>query len=271
MIETESLTQPRSSARAGRVKESRVDGSKVARQTDRMRAIALALVIASFAAPAFAQEEAARIVAPPPPAVGPTMATLSLTPPDGIGDLGPSDAERFATLRLGHREARNTEGIALLGYGGASIVAGALAAGIGSQDERWVGFGVGTAIWGAINAIFTLIFFDLDGHVLREIEQGRTLRGRELDRAREDWAASQYSTAATVAVNAGLDIFYIVGGILLFVIADQVNDLQWLEGYSIAMTAQGVGLLAFDLTTWIAAAQRGDAARSLFRDPEGQE
>lgn len=236
-----------------------------------MRAIGVVLACLLVATPALAQDDeaAARIVAPPPSSTS-SAATLSLTPPDGVGDLGPSDAERFATLRLGHREARNTEGIALLGFGGASIVFGALSAGIGYQDERWLGFGVGTMVWGALNALFTLIFFDLDGHVLRDIEAGRAMRGRELDHAREDWAASQYSTASTIAVNAGLDIFYIVGGILLFVIADQMTpDLQWLEGYAIAMTAQGTGLLAFDMTTWIAAAQRGDATRELFRDPEG--
>ena len=107
--------------------------------------------------------------------------------------------------------------------------------------------------------------------MLRDIASGRNLRGRELDRAREDSAASQYSTAATIAGNAGLDIFYIVGGILFFVIADQMTpDLAVARGaMRIAMTAQGTGLLAFDMTTWIAAAQRGDATRELFRDPEG--
>ena len=234
-----------------------------------MRAIAFTLAFLVLAAPALAQDDQAARIAAPPPSVPPSSAaTLSLTLADPLGE---ANANRFADLRIAHREARNTEGIALLGFGGASIIMGALSAGIGYQDERWLGFGVGTMIWGALNAAFTLIFFDLDGSLLRNIESGRALRGRELDQAREDWAASQYSTATTIAVNAGLDIFYIVGGILLFVVADQmVPDMQWLEGYAIAMTAQGTGLLAFDLTTWIAAAQRGDAARELFRDPEGE-
>ncbi len=238
-----------------------------------MRALVLGILLASAAiAPrAAAQDDAAaaRVVAPsPPPPPGPpasqASATLSLTLPD---PLGQANADRFADLRLAHREARNAEGVVLLAFGAASIVFGALAAGIGYQDERWVGFGVGTAIWGALNAAFSPIFFDLDGGTLRRIEADRSLRGDALDEAREDWAASQYSTATTIAVNAGLDVFYILGGILLFVVADQmVPDLQWLEGYAIAMTAQGTGLLAFDLSTWIAAAQRGDATRTLFRE-----
>ena len=243
-----------------------------------MRApIALCLVLATALAPgaALAQEEAARIAAPiiapppPPPPPGPSGAhlTVSLADPDGE-----ALANRFADLRLAHRRARETEGYVLLAYGAASIVMGALAAGIGYQDERWVGFGVGSAIWGVLNAAFCPIFFDLGGGTLRRIEADRGLRGDALDDAREDWAAAQYGTATTIAVNAGLDIFYIATGILLFVIADQMTpDLQWLEGYAIAMTAQGTGLLAFDLPTWIAAQQRGDETRVLFRDDEAEE
>lgn len=238
-----------------------------------MRArIALSFVLAAalLPAPALAQDEAARIaapiIAPPPPAPpsGPTSATLSVS----LRDLeGEALANRFADLRLSHRRARETEGYVLLAYGAASIVMGALAAGIGYQDERWLGFGLGSAVWGVLNAAFCPIFFDLDGGTLRRIEADRGLRGDALDRAREDWAAAQYGTATTIAVNAGLDIFYIATGILLFVIADQMTpDLQWLEGYAIAMTAQGTGLLAFDLPTWIAAQQRGDETRMLFRE-----
>lgn len=240
-----------------------------------MRLASLLVVVLVACAPALAlaqddaaSGEAARIVAPPPPDGGPTHATLTVMPPDPLGE---ARAERFATLRLAHQSARDTEGAVLIGYGGASMVFGALAAGIGYQDERWVGFGLGTLIWGALNAAFSLIFFDVDGHTHRQIEEGRALRGDALDQAREDWAAAQYATAANVAVNAGLDVFYILGGIALFVIADQMTpDLQWLEGYAIAMTAQGTGLLAFDVSTWIAAAQRGDATRTLFRDEEAE-
>ncbi len=201
------------------------------------------------------------------PAPSTTPPSLTLSAPDRLGAV---DADRLAALRLAHREARTSEGIVLLGYGLASIVAGVLAAGIGNQDERWLALGLGTAGWGAINALFSVFLFDLGNGRLRDIESGRSLRGDGLDRAREDWAADQYSTAALIAVNAGLDIFYLATGILLFIIGDQMApDLQALQGYGIAMAAQGTGLLAYDLTTWIAATQRGDQARTLFRDPAG--
>jgi hypothetical protein len=225
-----------------------------------MRALLLVLVVicASTASRAHGQEDA-------PPPVAPSV---QLTEPEHLGAL---DAERLATLRLAHREARTTEGVVLLGYGLASIVAGALAAGIGNQDDRWLGFGLGTAGWGLINAIFSIFLFDLGDGRLHQIESDRALRGDALDHAREDWAADQYGTGAVIAVNAGLDVFYIVTGILLFVIADQMApDLQALQGYGIAMAAQGTGLLAYDLTTWIAASQRGDAARTLFREAEAE-
>lgn len=196
--------------------------------------------------------------------VSPSAATLTVTEPESR--WGAADADRLATLRLAHRDARTAEGIVLLGYGVASIVVGALTAGIGYQDDRWLGFGLGTAGWGLINSIFSVFLFDLGNGRLRDIEAGRSLRGDGLDQAREDWAADQYNTAAVIAVNAGLDVFYVVTGVLLFVIGDQMlPDQQFLEGYGIAMAAQGTGLLAYDLITWIAAAQRGDQARTLFR------
>lgn len=225
------------------------------------RALVLGLVVTcvSGAAGAHAQEA-------PTPSLAPSTAGLTLSAPE---HLGGRDADRLASLRLAHRDARTTEGIVLLGYGLASIVVGALAAGIGYQDDRWLGFGLGTAGWGAINAIFSIFLFDPGDARLRSIESARSLRGDVLDHAREDWAADQYSTAATIAVNAGLDVFYVVTGILLFVIAGQMTpELQSLEGYGIAMAAQGTGLLAYDLTTWIAATQRGDQARMLFREAE---
>lgn len=227
------------------------------------RALVLGLVVTCFSGAAIAHAQDDTV-----PSVAPSTASLVLSAPER---LGATDADRLASLRLSHRDARTTEGIVLLGYGLASIVVGALAAGIGNQDERWLGFGLGTAGWGVINAIFSVFLFDLGDARLRSIESGRSLRGDALDHAREDWAADQYSTAATIAVNAGLDVFYVVTGILLFVIADQrMPDEQWLQGYGIAMAAQGTGLLAYDLTTWIAAAQRGDQARTLFREAEAE-
>jgi hypothetical protein len=183
--------------------------------------------------------------------------------------LDAAAADRLASLRLSQREARHTEGYVLLGWALASVVGGGVIAGAGYQDERWLGAGLGTLGWGAINALFSIFLFDLSGGQLRDIEADRALRGRELDVAREDWAAGQYSTAAIIAVNAGLDVFYVATGILLWVIAAQsAPELRWLEGYGAAMAVQGGALLGYDVTTWIAASQRGDEARALFRDDD---
>lgn len=185
---------------------------------------------------------------------------------DAAASLGASDAERLAALRRGHRDARRDEGLVLLSYGLASIALGAVAAGVGHQDERWLGFGLGTLGWGAIDALLSLLLLDLGGGQLRALDADRALRGVALDHAREDWAAGQYRSGAVLAANAGLDVFYVVTGALLFVIGARSSpELGWLEGYGIAMASQGTGLLAYDVITWIAATQRGDQARSLFR------
>jgi hypothetical protein len=185
--------------------------------------------------------------------------------------LGEVQANQLADRRLRHRQARIDEGIGLLAFALASVVVGggtAIAGFLASpEDTRWMSIGIGTAGWGAINAIFSVILFDLGGGNLRDIEADRALRGRELDWAREDAARDSYGSAAVVAVNAGLDVFYITAGILLFIIGDQaMPDDQWLEGYGIAMASQGTALLVFDLTTWFAATARGDELRELFRD-----
>lgn len=197
------------------------------------------------------------------------MASATLAFP---ATLDGAAADRLAALRLSHRQARHTEGYVLLGWALASVVGGGVTAGAGYQDERWLGAGLGTLGWGAINALFSIFLFDLSGGQQRDIEADRALRGRALDLAREDWAAGQYSTAAIIAVNAGLDVFYVATGILLWVIAAQTSpELRWLEGYGAAMAVQGGALLGYDVTTWIAASQRGDEARTLFRDEEASE
>jgi hypothetical protein len=234
--------------------------------------VSVLLFVGSLAAPAAAQTEAESADAPSP---------LALAVPDAgtaasydVG-LGVAQANELADLRLRHRQVRIDEGIGLLVFGLASVVLGGATAIAGfaasPQDTRWLSLGIGTAGWGAINAIFSVFLFDLGGGTLRDIDADRALRGRALDWAREDAARDQYGTATLIAVNAGLDVFYVVAGILLFVIGDQaLPDDQWLEGYGIAMAAQGTALLAYDVSTWIAATARADETRELFRD-EGLE
>ncbi len=176
-------------------------------------------------------------------------------------------AAELAELRLRDREARIAEGWVLVGYGGSSIAAGAVLSGIGAEqgDERLLAAGLGTIGWGAINALFSLFLMDLSGDVARDIEADRSARGADLVAAREDAARDQWSTATLIAVNAGLDVFYVVTGILLALLGDAAGPGDWaydgregLIGYGAAMSAQGAGLLIYDVVTWLFAQERGD-------------
>jgi hypothetical protein len=226
------------------------------------------LAASALSAPAMAQTESAETDA--------SRAVVDVAAIDEASDGDARLAEELFDLRLRHRQTRIDEGIGLLAFGLASLVVGGATAIAGfaasPQDTRWMSLGVGTAGWGAINAIFSVFLFDLGGATLRDIEADRALRGRELDWAREDAARDQYGTATLIAVNAGLDVFYVAAGILLFIIGDQaLPDDQWLQGYGIAMASQGTALLAYDVTTWIAASARGDETRELFRADEAIE
>jgi hypothetical protein len=229
-----------------------------------MRALVVALVLAA-ASVAHAQD-AERVAAPTPAPSEPSVAVMTVHLADAEDE---ARALRLHDVRLSHRAGRETEGFGLMIYGLASIVFGGVVAAVGYQDERVLGFGLGTVLWGALNAAFSPIFFDLDGGTRRRIDADLSLRGEALDHAREDWAADQYRNAAGISVNVGLDVFYAVTGALLSVIGWLITPEQrWLEGYGVAMGAQGLGLLAFDLTTWMTAEARGEETRRLFRDPE---
>lgn len=55
-----------------------------------------------------------------------------------------------------------------------------------------------------------------------------------------------------------------VTGVLLAVIANLLDAPEpALEGYGVAMAAQGVGLLAFDLVEWIRSLERADRLLAL--------
>ena len=183
-------------------------------------------------------------------------------------------AEELYQLRLGHREARANEGWALVGFGGASIATGGVLTGLGAaqNDERLLWAGVGTLSWGAINALLSVFLFDLPGSVRAGAEADRTARGADLLAAREDAARDEYHTGAIIALNAGLDFFYVATGVLLAVIGGVSSPGEWsygaregLVGYGAAMAAQGEGLLIYDVVTWLLAQDRGDRTLDLGR------
>lgn len=177
-------------------------------------------------------------------------------------------AERLADARRANLDARAREGWALVAFAAASVATGAVLAVAGAEagDDRTLWAGLGTAGWGAINAVFSLFLFDLSGATGRDIEADRAARGADLVAAREEAARAQWSTATLVAVNAGLDVFYVAAGLLLFALGDLADPGDgWtydgrdaLVGYGGAMAAQGGVLLVYDVVTWILAQDRGD-------------
>jgi hypothetical protein len=174
----------------------------------------------------------------------------------------------LAEVRLVNRQDRIDEGVVLLGWGALSMIAGGVLAGVGlaDRDDLWVGFGLGTAGWGLVNALLSLALLDLGDGQRQAIERERDLAGELLERAREDAAAAQYQTATILAVNAGLDAFYVVTGILLWIVGESAaTDDRGLMGYGAAMASQGAALLAYDTVTWLLAGARGDRLRTLYR------
>lgn len=176
-------------------------------------------------------------------------------------------ADELADERLVQRGERYAEGMWVFSYGLGSILIGGIIASVAHDDPFWLGAGLGTATWGAINVWFGLPMMDLGGGLERRIEEERALRGGALRARREDLASDQYGGAAMFAFNGGLDVFYIASGIFLAVLGSELLEPRFpeLTGYGIAMAAQGVGLLIFDVFGWIRAAERGNRLQRLGR------
>ncbi len=201
----------------------------------------------------------------------PTDPCERLTLSFSVSELDRQEARAgcLASARLTNRQDRIDEGVLLLGFGVMSAIAGGVVTGlsVGRGDDLFTSFGLGTAGWGVINAAFSLALLDLGGEQLDAIEGARGLTGDALIRAREEAAAAQDSTATLIAVNAGLDVFYVAAGLLMFVIGDQAApEDRWLMGYGAAMAAQGGVLLAFDAVTWAFAAERASRLRALLAE-----
>lgn len=172
--------------------------------------------------------------------------------------------EALAEERARQRAERVDEGLVLLTFGLASVVLGGLAAGVAHEDPWWLGAGLGTAGWGAVNAALSVGMLDLGGGLARRIEDERALRGSARRERTRELMRDHYVSATVFAVNAGLDVFYVATGVLLAVIANLLDSPEpALEGYGVAMAVQGVGLLAFDVVEWIRSLERGDRLLAL--------
>jgi hypothetical protein len=128
----------------------------------------------------------------------------------------------------------------LLAWGGANVAGGAVLAAVGAAtgDRFLRAFGTQTVGWGAIDAALAL---------------GGAARARRRRSTPPADPASAAAEAARVrrilAVNAGLDVLYIVGG--LAVAAGRGRTDRAAAGHGLAAVAQGVFLFGFD--AWHAA------------------
>jgi hypothetical protein len=162
--------------------------------------------------------------------------------------------------RLEQRDARRCAGFWLLGWGVANAVAGTTLAIIERDHQAWLAAGVTTASFGVINALLAPSLMDLSG----AREQLIRADARDPAQIREDELVANLKTGQTFAVNAGLDVFYIAAGLLLYALGHvQTPRVGWEEGTGLAMTVQGAPLLAFDVVNWLAANQRAAHVRAF--------
>lgn len=186
-------------------------------------------------------------------------AQVDLRRPDPI-------AVELTEARLSFQTHRREAGAALLSFGLASAVAGGVTMGVAHEDPFWLGFGVGTAVWGAINAALSFAMLDLGDAGFAAIEGDRELRGEALARARERVLRDQSGSQTLFALNTGLDVLYVLSGVLLFFVADQLADAgeqSSLRGYAISQVTQGAFLLVFDVVEWIAAIAAADRVAAI--------
>jgi hypothetical protein len=128
----------------------------------------------------------------------------------------------------------------LLAWGGASVAGGAVLAAVGvATDDRFLrAFGSQTIGWGAIDAALAL--------------GGRARARRRLAGPPADADATAREAARIqrlLAVNAGLDVLYMAGGLAVVVGRGRRDEAA--RGHGLAAVAQGAFLLAFD--AWHAA------------------
>ncbi len=120
----------------------------------------------------------------------------------------------------------------LLAWSAASVIAGVLLLALG--DPWWQGFGLQAVVWGAIDGAIGLI--------------GIVSAGRSRRRAADDPAADAREARKLrrlLLLNAGLDVLYIAGG--LIVAGPVAAGDPFVAGNGWGIVLQGAFLLLFDL------------------------
>lgn len=176
-----------------------------------------------------------------------------------------AEGTRLSTLRLEQLEQRRAEGYWLLGWGAANTLIGSgLAVGF-SDSPPALAASLTSASFGLINALLSLGLLDLSHRQRRAIlADARVAQPAAITTQRERAMIAQLKSGQGFALNAGLDVFYIASGALLFGLG-QAYGKRWgaQEGAGLAMVGQGAFLLGFDLFSWFAVNRRAEALRVL--------
>src|SRR5262249_45048308 len=139
----------------------------------------------------------------------------------------PDPANELARVRTGNQSELRDGGWFLLTFGALSFAGGITTSAIGNQDPLILWTGVATAAWGAINALFGLTLTDLGHAEADSIRSDATLGGDLLRQARDREMSQAHQQAAMFALNVGLDVAYVVSGILLAYLASEQRHLEW--------------------------------------------
>ena len=201
-----------------------------------------ALLVGAVAMPASAQPTTTRRF----------VSAASLSAPST--NDAPTDRARLQLrrARADNLSRRKREGWWLFGWGVTSLMFGGVTAAILHDREGWLGYGLTTAGFGAINAGLALGMLDLSGKRREAITAGRLREETQADVVRQMAIDDQRGGGQVYALNLGLDVAYVTAGVLMFFLGRSMEPEQRaLSGAGVAMISQGAFLLGFDLAGWI--------------------
>jgi hypothetical protein len=150
----------------------------------------------------------------------------------------------------------------LFSWGAVNAVGGGIVAVVEHDRPAWLAAGLVSAAFGLVNALLAPSLMDLSRAHERDILRARADPNSDFAAIRERERVSQLGTGQTFAFNAGLDVFYIATGVLLYLLGRvQSPRVEWQQGAGLALIVQAVPLLAFDVYNWVAANERAEAFR----------
>jgi hypothetical protein len=165
--------------------------------------------------------------------------------------------QRFSLSLADAARAERDEGSVrawvLFGEGALSTAAGAAMA-LATDDDRVRAAGFMTLGFGAVNLALAVPWVLRAGRVA-DARADETDLGARLRLAR-----AAHGSAAVFALNVGLDVAYVTAGAVAWALA---GGDERLRGGGVAVLAQGVFLLGFDVWGWIAAARNADRYTAL--------